>query len=73
MAYPYPEGSEVIGPAVHPDAGDCGTAIRLASGIEVLAMCGIYKRLPRDWRDRQPKAGQGMARLMTLCQGTAGL
>lgn len=69
MPYPYPSDSVVIGPAVHPVDGQPGTALRLATGVEVLFLAGAVRSLPRDWRDRQPGEPSAAARVIAASQG----
>jgi hypothetical protein len=54
MTYPFPTGAVRLGPCEHPRDGMPGTAIRLASGVEVHMSGGVMRSLPRDWRKLQP-------------------
>lgn len=74
MPYPYPVGSTVIGPAVHPKDKRPGTAIRLRSGAEVLMTGHCLRWLPWNWRKLQPPdSGLVLARIVTVTQGYQGL
>ncbi len=67
--YPFPEGSIRLGPCTHPRDGEHGSAIRLASGVEVFAAAGAVRSLPRNWRDKQPDPPSPEARVLDASMG----